>query len=142
MACVAVSDAVVDSVQPHFPTLSFVTIPNGVDTTFFSPSAEPLYAVAGKRTIVFVGRFDPRNGVRHMIGAFTVLRRRRDDVQLVVVGDGPLRPLVERMVPADLRDDVVFGVASTASGRGIWRAQRSSARPAASPRSGWSSWRA
>ena len=43
-----------------------------------------------------------------MIGAFTVLRRRRDDVQLVVVGDGPLRPLVERMVPADLRDDVVF----------------------------------
>ena len=107
-ACVAVSDAVVDSVRPHFPTLPFVTIPNGIDTSFFSPAAEPLPDLAGTRTIVFVGRFDPRNGVRHMIGAFTTLRRRRDDVRLVVVGDGPLRPLVERMVPADLRDDVVF----------------------------------
>ena len=107
-ACIAVSDAVVDSVRPHFPTLPFVTIPNGIDTSFFSPAAEPLPDLAGSRTIVFVGRFDPRNGVRHMIGAFTMLRRRRDDVRLVVVGDGPLRPLVERMVPADLRDDVVF----------------------------------
>ena len=84
------------------------TIPNGVDTDFFSPDAEPLGSAPGKRTIVFVGRFDPRNGVRHMIGAFTLLRRRRDDVRLVIVGDGPLRPIVERMVPATLREDVVF----------------------------------
>ena len=57
---------------------------------------------------MFVGRFDPRNGVKHMIGAFTALRSARDDVRLVIVGDGPLRMLVEHMVPADLRDDVVF----------------------------------
>jgi glycosyltransferase involved in cell wall biosynthesis len=43
-----------------------------------------------------------------MIGAFTALRRTREDVQLVIVGDGPLRPLVQRMVPCALRDDVVF----------------------------------
>jgi phosphatidylinositol alpha-mannosyltransferase len=43
-----------------------------------------------------------------VIGAFTALRQTRDGVRLVVVGDGPLRPLVERLVPDELRDDVVF----------------------------------
>ena len=107
-ASITVSDAVVDSLQPHFPDLEFTTIANGIDTEFFSPSAEPLEELRGRRTIVFVGRFDPRNGVKHMIGAFTELRRARDDVRLVIVGDGPMRPLVERMVPPGLRDDVVF----------------------------------
>lgn len=107
-AAISVSDAVIDSLQPRFPELRFTTIPNGIDTGFFSPDALPLPALAGKRTIVFVGRFDPRNGVRHMIGAFVALRRARDDVQLVIVGDGPLRGLVERLVPAELRADVRF----------------------------------
>jgi phosphatidyl-myo-inositol alpha-mannosyltransferase len=107
-ACIAVSDAVVHSLRPQFPDLEFTTIPNGIDAGFFSPDAEPLEELRGKRTIVFVGRFDPRNGVRHMIGAFTALRRTRDDVRLVIVGDGPLRVLVERMVPTELRTDVVF----------------------------------
>jgi phosphatidyl-myo-inositol alpha-mannosyltransferase len=107
-ASVAVSDAVVECLQPHFPGLDFTTIPNGVDTSFFSPHAEPLEEPTGMRTIVFVGRFDPRNGVRHMIASFAALRRDRDDVRLVIVGDGPLRPIIERMVPSELRADVVF----------------------------------
>ena len=107
-ACVSVSAAVVECLQPHFPRLRFTTIPNGVDTAFFSPDAEPLAQFEGGRTIIFVGRFDPRNGVRHMIASYTALRRVRDDVRLVIVGDGPLRPLVEHMVPVELRQDVVF----------------------------------
>jgi len=107
-ASIAVSTAVVDSLSGYFPTRRFTAIPNGIDTGFFSPAAEALPELQGMRTIVFVGRFDPRNGVKHMIGAFTALRRNRGDVQLVVVGDGPLRPLVERMVPRELRGDVVF----------------------------------
>jgi phosphatidyl-myo-inositol alpha-mannosyltransferase len=107
-ARICVSDPVIDSMGPFFPDFSFQTIPNGIDTSFFSPDAEPLPELGGKRNIIFVGRFDPRNGVKHMIGAFTFLRRKRDDVRLVVVGDGPLRPLVERMVPDRLREDVIF----------------------------------
>ena len=97
-----------DSIGPYFPDLSFRTIPNGIDTEFFSPDVPALTRVTDKRTIVFVGRFDPRNGVKHMIGAFTALRRTRSDVRLVIVGDGPLRPLIERLVPEQLREDVVF----------------------------------
>lgn len=107
-ACISVSDAVIDSLRPHFPALRFTTVPNGIDTAFFTPHVEPLERLRSKRTIVFVGRFDPRNGVKHMLGAFSALRRVRDDVQLVVVGDGPLRPLVERLVPSALRADVTF----------------------------------
>ena len=107
-ASIAVSAAVVDSLGRYFPTRRFTTIPNGIDTRFFSPAAEALPELADRRTVVFVGRFDPRNGVKHMIGAFTALRRTRGDVQLVIVGDGPLRPIVERMVPRELRGDVVF----------------------------------
>jgi phosphatidylinositol alpha-mannosyltransferase len=107
-ARVCVSAAVVDSLEPHFPRLPFRVIPNGVDTDFFSPDAAPIPALDATRNVVFVGRFDPRNGVRHMIGSFAALRRTRDGVRLVIVGDGPLRPLVERLVPAELREDVVF----------------------------------
>src|SRR5207302_5768297 len=87
----------------------FDVIPNGVDTGFFSPDAESLPQFAdGLHTILFVGRFDPRNGLKYMLGAFELLRERRDDVRLVVLGDGPLRGVYQRMVPARLRDSVLF----------------------------------
>ena len=44
------------------------------------------------QNIVFVGRFDPRNGLDTMIDAFKLLHAERGSaVRLVVVGDGPLR---------------------------------------------------
>ena len=107
-ACITVSDTVVDSLGPSFPGQQFVTIPNGIDTGFFTPDADPLPGLGGGPTMLFVGRFDPRNGVGHAIRAFTLLKPTRPDLRLVIVGDGPLRPLVERLVPNDLRADVVF----------------------------------
>jgi len=107
-ARVAVSEAVVESIGPRFPGLDFRVIPNGIDTRFFTPDAAPLPDLTDRRNIVFVGRFDPRNGVRTMIRAFTLLHATHPDVRLVIVGDGPLRPVVERLVPAGLRDHVVF----------------------------------
>src|SRR5205085_5855122 len=62
----------------------------------------------GKRNLLFVGRFDPRNGLPHMLGAFERLRERRDDCRLVVLGDGPLRSYYRRMVPDHLEGEVLF----------------------------------
>lgn len=108
-ARIAVSAAVVSAIGTHFAGMGFDVIPNGIDTEFFSPAAPALPWLRGrKRNVLFVGRFDPRNGLKEMLRAFTLLRERRDDVRLVVLGDGPLRPLYSRMVPAELRGDVLF----------------------------------
>jgi len=108
-ATIAVSEAVVDSIQPHFPGLNFEVIPNGVDTNFFSPKAEPLpHLLDRMRNVLFLGRFDPRNGLKHMLHAFGLLRELRDDVRLVILGDGPLRAVYQRLVPDGLQADVLF----------------------------------
>jgi len=108
-ARIAVSAAVVDSIRGHLPDLSFEVIPNGIDTGFFSPAASPLpHLLDDKRNILFVGRFDPRNGLPHMLKAFALLRQRRDDVRLIILGDGPLRRVYQRLVPSELREDVRF----------------------------------
>jgi phosphatidyl-myo-inositol alpha-mannosyltransferase len=55
------------------------------------------------QTISWVGRFDPRNGLETMIEAFRILHRERGGVRLVVVGDGPLRPVYLRQMGHELR---------------------------------------
>jgi phosphatidylinositol alpha-mannosyltransferase len=65
--------------------------------------------IGDHRSIVFVGRFDPRNGVDTMIQAHQLLfAERGPSVHLIVVGDGPLRPYYERMVSDAARPYVHF----------------------------------
>ena len=41
--------------------------------------------------ILFLGRFDPRNGLTTLIDSFKKIKGANREAQLVVVGDGPLR---------------------------------------------------
>ena len=92
---ICVSEACIGSLTPYFP-YAYDVIPNGIDADHFSPAAEPVRELMGDhRSIVFVGRFDPRNGVDTMIQAHARLfAERGPSVRLIVVGDGPLRPLL------------------------------------------------
>jgi phosphatidylinositol alpha-mannosyltransferase len=104
-ARIVVSDACIESLEPYFPYARYVTIPNGVDECHFTPEAEPLERFRdGRINILFLGRFDPRNGLDTMLRAFTKLYRSRParDVRLIVVGDGPLRAYYRRQVPDDV----------------------------------------
>ncbi len=84
-------------------------IPNGVDLTEFHPDVPRLERFdRGKRTLLFLGRFDPRNGLPFMLKAFERIRRRVDDVRLVVVGSGPHHERFERALPRDIAGDVHF----------------------------------
>lgn len=105
---IAVSPSVLRAMARYFE-LDGRIIPNGVDTNAFHPGA-PRLARFGpdKQTLLFLGRFDPRNGLPFMLRAFELVRRRRDNVRLVVVGYGPLEPMYRRQVPDHLRDDVHF----------------------------------
>src|SRR5918992_5377686 len=86
-----VSAAARDAVAKYFMA-DWTIVPNGVDTTRFTPEAPPAAAMLTDRPVVlFVGRVHPRNGVPVLIDAFQCLRSRGTSAQLVVVGDGPLR---------------------------------------------------
>jgi phosphatidyl-myo-inositol alpha-mannosyltransferase len=106
---IVVSEACIGSLAPYFP-FEYTVIPNGIDERHFSPDADPLPQFQdGKRNILFLGRFDPRNGLGTMVDAFTRVRREwGPDVRLIIVGDGPLRSLYQKRVPADVADSVVW----------------------------------
>ena len=103
-----VSPSVLRALSRYFEMDARV-IPNGVDTTMFTPLAPRISRFdRDKRTLLFLGRFDPRNGFPFMIRAFAEVRKRMRDVRLVVVGTGALETQYRNMVPEDLRDDVHF----------------------------------
>lgn len=74
-------------------------IPNCIDIATFAQAAPPLADPPhglreDRRTILFVGRQEPRKGLTHLLTAYGRLRVRRPDTQLVIVG--PISPLGRR----------------------------------------------
>jgi phosphatidylinositol alpha-mannosyltransferase len=88
-------------------------IPNGVETARFA-EAEPLTGLPDGRRLLFVGRLDDRKGFAVAVEAFAGLAARRDDVVLVVAGDGPARPALDRLDPAVRGRVVMLGVVPSA----------------------------
>lgn len=89
-------------------------IPNCTDVAAFARPAPPLADMPqglreGRRTILFVGRQEPRKGLSDLLTAYGRVRERRSDTQLLVVG--PLSKLGKRCRAWAKRqgwDDVVF----------------------------------
>jgi phosphatidylinositol alpha-mannosyltransferase len=92
---IAVSQACVVSLEQYFPG-PYDIVPNGIDTDLFRPLASEDERLPGPPRILFVGRFDPRNGLGTLIDAARILQDRGRDFEVQVVGDGPARPLYER----------------------------------------------
>jgi phosphatidylinositol alpha-mannosyltransferase len=101
---IGVSPTAVAAIARYFPA-TYAVIPNGVDTRRFAPTHR---GGRERRTILWVGRLEPRNGLDRMIAAFTKAASRRADLDLSIVGDGPLRALYEASIPPHLRGRVVF----------------------------------
>jgi len=82
-------------------------MPNAVDTERFRPPE-----VRERRTVptvVFVGSLKPWHGLDLLIDAFRLLRRGGTAARLLVIGDGPMRERLERLVrDAALQADVVL----------------------------------
>jgi phosphatidylinositol alpha-mannosyltransferase len=105
-ASIAVSAAAAAAHARYF-SAHWTIIPNGIDTTSFAPGTPPL---PGWRrdvpVILFLGRFDPRNGLATLIAAFRQVRARGRRAHLMVVGDGPLRAYYHRIAGGD--PDITF----------------------------------
>ncbi|MBI4884569.1 MAG: glycosyltransferase family 4 protein [Actinobacteria bacterium] len=70
-----------------------IAINNGVDAGF-----QPGEQKAPLPTVVSVGRLAPVKRQDHLIGEALIAKRRVPELQLVIVGDGPLRPELETLI--------------------------------------------
>jgi phosphatidylinositol alpha-mannosyltransferase len=96
-AAIAVSQPVVEA-HSRYLDLDWEIIPNGVDTRFFRPSSRsPDEALKSGPRLLFLGRLDPRNGLETVLHAMPSIVERYPTTTLVIAGDGPLRPLYERL---------------------------------------------
>ena len=62
-----------------------------------------------KPTILYIGRVDPEKSLDVLMNAFIKVQEKVENAQLVVVGDGTMRPKLEKMAEkAGISDKVVF----------------------------------
>ncbi|HET9878115.1 MAG TPA: glycosyltransferase family 4 protein [Candidatus Limnocylindria bacterium] len=84
---IAVSGAARHFISRYFPG-SYEIIPNGVDLDLYN-DAEPFEELRdGTLNILFVGRFEERKGLIHLLKAYHRLRKRKVDARLLVIGGG------------------------------------------------------
>jgi len=96
-ANIAVSQPVVEA-HARYVDAEWEIIPNGVDTEFFQPNGRyPADPRTKQPRLLFLGRLDPRNGLETVLRAMPAVLERFPDTTLTVAGDGPLRPLYERL---------------------------------------------
>jgi phosphatidylinositol alpha-mannosyltransferase len=98
---IAVSHSTTIALNRYFEA-NWTIIPNGIDLDIFTPQApKPAGIRSDVPVILFLGRFDPRNGLTTLFDAFRKVKGGSREAQLVVVGDGPLRKHYYRAAAGD-----------------------------------------
>lgn len=77
--------------------------PQGIDCGHFDPARRDeslhLHLGDGRRVLLWVGRISPEKGLDALAANYAALRARRDDVHLVIVGEGPYRERLRELAP-------------------------------------------
>ena len=121
-AAICVSHSTTVALERYF-SAPWQIIPNGIDTDVFHPSVGAPPAIRKDvPSILFLGRFDPRNGLTTLIESFRKVKGKQRQAQLVVVGDGPLREHYYRQARGD--EDITF-VGAVLEGRPSYYAHSS-----------------
>jgi phosphatidylinositol alpha-mannosyltransferase len=105
---IAVSEVARDSIARYFPG-DYRIIPNGIDLSRFHPDLLPLEKFRDRGpNILFVGRFDPRKGLRYLLQAFPYVLRRFPTARLIVVGQGMLKNIYRYFTDSEAKDSISF----------------------------------
>lgn len=127
-----VRQSAVDRYRTNCPDAAtkFEFIPTWVDIETFAPTVDSevrdklrsqvraeLELPVGARLLVFVGRLDRQKDPVLLVDAFAAARMRESNLHLIIVGDGALRPKVEKKIHAG-------GMASHVSLLGVLPARR------------------
>ena len=103
---IAVSETARISCAKYFPG-PYHIIPNGIDLTFFRPDAGRVPGLDdGRPRILFVGRFEPRKGLKHLLSAMPEIVTHVPNVELVVVGTGLLGYSYKSYLPPEVQQHV------------------------------------
>ncbi len=104
---IAVSEAAREFHMKYFPG-DYRIIPNGISYTHFAKEVPPFEQyMDGKKNILFVGRYDERRkGIKYLLGAFKILKKRFENIRLIVVGPGSKVPRFWKS--GNGNDDIVF----------------------------------
>ena len=92
---IAVSAAARHFIDRYFPG-DYKVIPNGVDLERFGGGRPIERWRDGTLNILFVGRFEERKGLIHLLKAYRVLRKTGCNCRLLVLGGGPQEREVRR----------------------------------------------
>ena len=84
-------------------------IPNGIDTKVFNPRNEKIKQfLDGKINLLFVGRIEERKGLIYLLKSFLILKKKYQNLRLLVAGEGPEKENCEKFVKDHNLSDVVF----------------------------------
>ena len=81
-------------VELGFPAGNMVIVPNAVNTKIYAPSEE---GGQGSALIGHVGRLKKYKSVDHLLRAFQIILKDIPDARLRIIGDGDIRPDLERL---------------------------------------------
>jgi phosphatidylinositol alpha-mannosyltransferase len=105
---IAVSPPARDFVAEYFPG-HYEIIPNGIDYDRFAQPGPPLEKYReGGPNVLFVGRLEPRKGLKYLLGAMTRVWDHFPTARLIVVGSGPLLDDYRKLVEANRLQNVEF----------------------------------
>ncbi len=100
----AVSPAAIGYIENSIDKNNIDFIPNGINLKMYKPRKTK----RDLNMVLFVGRLEKRKGALQAIKAFAILKEIKPEAKLVICGDGPLRPSLERYVEDNHIDDVDF----------------------------------
>jgi phosphatidylinositol alpha-mannosyltransferase len=105
---IAVSAAARDSTMRFFPG-DYQVIPNAIDNGLFNPSVAPLQQFSDSRPkILFLGRFEPRKGLKYLLKALPYIKNEIPNVLLIVVGAGLLGYAYKEYIAKEVEENIHF----------------------------------
>ncbi len=107
---IAVSEAARDTIG-RYARFESTVIPNGVDCDTFAGGQPMVRYSDGMTNVLSIARLEERNGIDIIIDAFARLAAERNDIRLLLAGDGPLRGQYEAQaarLPTGVSTRIVF----------------------------------
>ncbi len=106
---IAVSKPILKFLPKNLKKIKMRIIPNGIDLEVFNPKNKKIKRfLDGKINILFVGRMDKRKGLNYLIDAYNSLKKKYENVRLIVVGEGNYEKKWRKKVKKKKVKDVVF----------------------------------